>query len=130
MTLMESASSKKILVIDDDASVLHALGLFLEQEGYDVQTASGYNDQLKGIRPSQLPNLIVLDILLSDKNGCDIARELKAAKSTANVPIVMISAHPDGREMAMSAGADGFLAKPFDIDELLDTVARLANGKA
>lgn len=127
---MQGATSKKILVIDDDASVLHALGLFLEQEGYDVQTASGYNDQLKGANSSQLPNLIILDILLSDKNGCDIARELRANKATAKVPIAMISAHPDGHDMAMSAGADAFLAKPFDIDELLGTVAKLANGKA
>lgn len=122
-----NTKSKRILVIDDDASVLHALGLVLEAEGYDVTTAEGYDGRLKKVATADLPDLVVLDILLSNENGCAIARELKAADKTAAVPIVMISAHPDGQRMAKTAGADAYLAKPFDVDELLGTIDRLSS---
>lgn len=115
----------KVLVIDDDASVLHALGLFLKEEGYDVTTAEGYDGRLKGVKKSNLPDLIVLDILLSDENGCAIARGLKKDAATADIPIIMVSAHPGGQKMAEESGADAYLGKPFEIDHLLDTIDRL-----
>lgn len=112
-------------MIDDDVSILHALGMFLELEGYNVETAAGYDKKLDNVKVSDLPDLIVLDILLSDENGCEIAQRLKASKKTADVPIVMVSAHPDGRQMSKRAGADAYLPKPFDVDDLLSTFSRL-----
>lgn len=119
----------KVLVIDDDASVLHALGLFLSQEGYDVTTASKYRGKLKKVKKSDMPDLIILDILLSDENGCVIAKGLKQDKATADIPIIMISAHPDGRKMASAVDADAFLPKPFEVDDLLETIDRLGGGR-
>ncbi|MGH7239222.1 MAG: response regulator transcription factor [Candidatus Saccharimonadales bacterium] len=119
----------KILVIDDDASVLHALGLFLAQEGYAVTTASKYRGKLKKVKPSELPDLIILDILLSEENGCVIAKGLKHNNLTANIPIVMISAHPNGKQMAGEAGADAYLPKPFEVDDLLETIDRLGGSQ-
>lgn len=117
----------KILVIDDDASVLHALGMFLEQEGYDVVTAGGYDGRLARARRSDLPDLIILDILLSDENGCEVAKKLKSNDKTATIPIVMISAHPGGERMSAAAGADAYLAKPFEIEDLLESIERLGD---
>lgn len=119
-------TNMKILIIDDDAAILHALELFLKQEGYDVKAATGYRDYFKGLDKANFPDLIVLDILLSNENGYDIASHLKASKRTSSIPIVMISAHPDGADMAKAAGVEAYLAKPFDIDSLLGTIDRLA----
>lgn len=119
-------SAMKILIIDDDTAILHALELFLKQEGYNVEAATGYRSYFKGLDKADFPDLIVLDILLSRENGYEIAQKLKASKRTAAVPIVMISAHPDGRDMAKAAGAEAFLAKPFDMDSLLGTLDKLA----
>lgn len=116
----------KILVIDDDTAILHALKLFLQQEGYDVDAATRFKDYFKKLAVADFPDLIVLDILLSEENGCNIAKALKADDVTADIPIVMISAHPNGGEMAEKAGAEAFLAKPFEMDELLGTIDDLA----
>lgn len=119
-------NSVKILVIDDDTAILHALKLFLQQEGYNVEATTRFKDYFKKLKVSEHPDLIVLDILLSEENGCNIAKELKADSVTSDIPIVMISAHPNGDEMAEKAGAEAFLAKPFEMDELLDTIDELA----
>jgi DNA-binding response OmpR family regulator len=62
---------------------------------------------------------------LSDENGCAIARGLKKDAATADIPIIMVSAHPGGQKMAEESGADAYLGKPFEIDHLLDTIDRL-----
>jgi len=67
----------------------------------------------------------VLDILLSGKDGRAICRKLKSQADTRHIPIVMISAHPDAEQSVTAVGADAFVAKPFAIDELLNTVAAL-----
>lgn len=120
----------KILIIDDDAAVLHALGMFLEQEDYEVETADSYGGRLDKIKPENLPDIIILDILLSDENGTEIAKQLKANHKTADIPIVMISAHPHGKKMSLGAGADAFLSKPFDAEQLLSTLERFDSSVA
>lgn len=116
----------RILVVDDDAAILDALRLLLEDEGYLVQTtekaeyAESLHDENGG-----LPDLIILDVLLSGKDGREICRHLKAQSDTRHIPIVMISAHPDAERSSRDVGADAFIAKPFAISELLETLALL-----
>jgi two-component system alkaline phosphatase synthesis response regulator PhoP len=62
-------------------------------------------------------------MLLSGQDGRQIARRLKGQKATRHIPILMLSAQPNAEREALEAGADGFLAKPFDIDVLLATIA-------
>lgn len=73
------------------------------------------------------PRLIVMDMLLSGADGRDICRELKADPGTRDIPLMMISAHPDAEETCRQAGADDFLEKPFEIDVLLNKAALLVN---
>jgi DNA-binding response OmpR family regulator len=115
-----------VLVVDDDADILDALGMMLEDEGYAVKTAerADYAEALP--EPgAPLPDLIILDVLLSGKDGRTVCRKLKSGPETSRIPVLMISAHPGAGPSVMQVGADAFLAKPFSIDEILDTVAGL-----
>ncbi len=115
-----------LLIVDDDPSILDALRFLFEDEGYRVQT-SEKGDYAESLRDESggLPDLIVLDILLSGKDGRAICRMLKDQASTRHIPIVMISAYPDAHASAAAVGADAFVAKPFAIEEMLATVAAL-----
>ncbi|GCE17311.1 response regulator [Dictyobacter kobayashii] len=113
-----------ILVVDDDPDILDAVEFTLESEGYIVQTAVD-PAKLMPLLGEQHPALLVLDFLMSGVDGASITRQLKAHQATRSMPILMISAHPEAAQVAQECGADGFLAKPFDIDELLETVQQL-----
>src|SRR6266550_2894874 len=117
---------KKILIIEDDKSILDAVQMALEFEGYAVTTAEKgeYADKLMNGK-APLPDGILLDILLSGMDGRLICKTLKAHKKTEHIPIIMMSAHPGAEKSVDEAGADHFLPKPFAIDDLLQTVKRL-----
>ncbi len=70
-----------------------------------------------------MPHLLLLDVLLSGKDGREIVKDLKGQEETRAIPIIMFSAHPSAEETPRATGADDFLAKPFDIDVLLDKIA-------
>lgn len=118
---------KRILVVDDDPDILDALQLTLEDEGYAV-TATEKGEYAENLHDGNggLPDVIILDILLSGKDGRTICHHLKSQAETMHIPIIMISAHPNARDSAAAVGADAFLAKPWSIDELLALVAQFA----
>jgi len=115
----------KILIIDDETAILHALQIFLEQQGYGVETVAGYNNLFENTKSEDLPDIIIMDVLLSNEDGRVVAQELKSDPKTKHIPIVMISAHPGADKTTMRTGADAFLAKPFDASILLDIIQRL-----
>jgi DNA-binding response OmpR family regulator len=117
--------TKRILVVDDDPDILDALQLLLEFAGYEVKTTEKgeYAENLRDTNGG-LPDLIILDVLLSGKDGRLICQKLKSQEETKLIPIIMISAHPGAKQSVSAVGADDFVAKPFDADELLDTVAK------
>lgn len=118
------AAKKSIMVVDDDLDILEAISLMLEDAGYTVKTTNK-GDFVEHLDTHDLPAMIILDMLLSGSDGRDIAQQLKAQEATKQIPIVMLSAHPKAEQEAQLSGADDFLSKPFEIDELLEKVARL-----
>jgi DNA-binding response OmpR family regulator len=116
---------KKITVVDDDPDILDAFQMTLEDEGYEV-TATDKGDYIENLPATNenLPDLIILDVLLSGKDGRTICQRLKSQQGTRHIPIIMISAHPNAKQSVRDVGADNFLAKPFDVDELLTLVAK------
>jgi DNA-binding response OmpR family regulator len=116
-------SMKKIMVIDDDPGILEAIKAILESENYAV-LATDRMDQVMELKNGELPDLILLDLLLSGKDGREIAKALRGSEKTKNIPIVMLSAHPSAEDASKEGGADEFLAKPFDMDELLKVVKK------
>ena len=113
---------KRILVVDDEPDILEFLQIILEEEGYMVAT-SDKGEYLEQLHNGGLPHLILVDVLLSGKDGREIVKYLKSQQETKHIPIIMFSAHPSAEETARQAGADGFLAKPFNIDDLLAKIA-------
>lgn len=111
-----------ILVADDDAAILDAIKLILEEEGYKVNTTEDGESIYK--MNGNFPDLMLLDIWMSGENGTDICKYLKSNQRTKNIPIIMISANRDALEMANKAGADDFVAKPFEIDTLVNCIKK------
>jgi two-component system, OmpR family, KDP operon response regulator KdpE len=106
-----------VLVVDDEPQILRALQTNLRGAGYDVTTAATAEAALASaaIRP---PEAVILDLILPDRSGTDVARELRTWTS---VPILVLSAVGDEREKvaALDAGADDYVTKPFGVEELL-----------
>lgn len=112
---------KRILVVDDDLAILEVIKIILDEKGYEVATATDSVSLYDEIKDKK-PDLILLDIWMSGQDGQEITKFLKANGDTCNIPIVMISANNEGLKMAKDSGADDFLAKPFDIEDLLSKV--------
>ncbi|MEO1667628.1 MAG: response regulator [Chloroflexota bacterium] len=113
----------KILVIDDEELTLEMLSTFLRISGHEalpaLDSAAGW-----AILNSDDPEAILLDIQLPDKNGLVMCRELRENPETADLPIIMISAHaPPLIQEAMEAGATTYLAKPINLQTLQTTIA-------
>ncbi len=117
-----------ILLIDDDPDTCIMLKAILHAAGYAVQYSSAINELMQ-ILDSITPRLILMDMLLAGKDGTAVCRSLKANPKTKDILIVMMSAHPDAESLCKEAGADGFLAKPFDIDQLLGKLKTVAGDR-
>lgn len=113
-------SKKKILIADDDIGILDALSLFLEEEGYEVETTSDGKDILNF--QHGYPDLLLLDIWMSGWSGRDICLALKRQEATRHLPIILVSASTEAKRIADEAGADDFIAKPFDLDDMLERI--------
>lgn len=113
----------KVLVADDDEGIVESVSLILKDEGYKVVTIMQGDQVAKKVAEFK-PDILLLDILMSGYDGRDICRHLKADEKTRSLPVIMFSAHPQARGEADICGADAFLPKPFEIDELLELVKR------
>jgi two-component system alkaline phosphatase synthesis response regulator PhoP len=116
------SSQKKILVIDDEGDFLKLARTRLEASGYKVLTLDS-GDRAMELTKREKPDLILLDIVMPGKSGCDVCRELKADKDTGSIPIVVFTAHYLEEEYVKTnseeIGADDYILKPFDAQMLL-----------
>jgi DNA-binding response OmpR family regulator len=119
-------NSKKILVIDDDAGIRDVINLVLSDAGYEVIELDNGHYVLETVLTIQ-PDLILLDIMLGDKDGRDICKSLKDNPDTSRIPIIMISASHGVHTVHESCNANDYIAKPFDIDDLLNGVSKHSN---
>jgi DNA-binding response OmpR family regulator len=117
------SKQKKILVVDDEPDILEFLQDLLEGEGYTV-SITDKAEYVEKLETGGLPDLILIDILLSGKDGRKIVKHLKSQEATRHVPVIMFSAHPSAEETVKVAGADDFVAKPFELDEVLAKIAK------
>lgn len=113
---------KTILIADDDEGILDATSAILEFEGYHVQSTLDGASVLRW--EGVLPDLLLLDIWMSGTDGTDVCRQLKNTEETKHLPVIMISASRDIEQYARDAGADDFLAKPYEMKDLLEKVKR------
>jgi DNA-binding response OmpR family regulator len=114
----------KILVADDDPAILDCLQMFLTAEGYQVDCLADAAQITTNYSRSNLPDLILLDIWMSGSSGKEVCLRLKKHRLFKKVPILLVSAHQDTAKIAQEIGADGYLLKPFDINELRSLVKK------
>ena len=115
-------SKHRILVADDDPAILDALKMMLEISDYEVETIAN-GAVISNIKQSR-PQLLLLDIWMSGTDGREICKEMKARKETRNIPVIMISASRDVEKSTKEAGANDFLAKPFEMTDLLNKIEK------
>ena len=125
----EPAAPKFILMIEDNCDHAEPVIRLLELNGFMAECASSGEDGLKRIEEVS-PDLILLDFTLPDMSGADVGKALRSGSHTADVPIVMGSGMPEWGVRESFADFDGFLAKPFDPEDLLTVVAKLIDQAA
>ena len=120
----------RILVVDDEADLVTVLKLGLEHEGFDVIDAGDGELGLKRAREDR-PDLMILDLMLPKLDGYKVCRSLKFDERYKNLPIFILSARPgeQDRRLALEMGADLFIAKPYDMKDLVGKIReRLTRG--
>jgi DNA-binding response OmpR family regulator len=112
-------SKGRILVVEDDFDISNMLRIYFSAQGYEVQVAPRGGEALSMTR-KQLPNLIMLDIMLPDMNGYDVCRELRTTTRTSHIPIIFLTQRDERSDkiQGLELGADDYVTKPFDIEEL------------
>lgn len=110
-----------VLVVDDDTSILDTVSSILSGEGYDVVSAASGKEALEAVARKQ-PVVILLDMRMPVMDGWAVARALRS--QGISVPIVVMTAADSAKRWADEVGAEGYLAKPFGLDELLMAVER------
>ncbi|PMQ01601.1 MAG: DNA-binding response regulator [Dictyoglomus sp. NZ13-RE01] len=108
---------KKILLVEDDKGIVNSLSLLLTKEGYQVETAYTGNEALQKFRSFE-PDLILLDLLLPEKDGWEVCKEIR---QVSDVPIIMLTAKDEevDKVIGLKLGADDYITKPFGAKELL-----------
>lgn len=116
----------RIYVIDDDEQLLRMVGLMLERGGHTTTLISDPVEGLEQVKTGK-PDLLVLDVMMPDMSGHDIARQIRAAKGLETLPILILTARSQevDRATALKSGADDYLSKPVTSQELIERVDRL-----
>jgi DNA-binding response OmpR family regulator len=116
---------QKILIAEDDPSIQKLYSIVLKKAGYDVEISPDGRTLYETLK--RLPSLFILDKQLAGYNGLDVCRYLKSKETTRDIPVIMISATPDIGSLAVKAGAEDFLEKPFSAKILLGKIQKWIN---
>ncbi|MFF9963697.1 response regulator transcription factor [Pedobacter suwonensis] len=118
-------AKKNILVIEDNHAILDVITLILESEAFNVEGLNKGADFINHVQEFN-PDIIIMDIMLPDVDGRVLLKELKNSEATKDIPVLMISARYNASNYALDGvEADDFMAKPFNIDELMDKIYAL-----
>jgi len=113
----------KILICDDEQEILDITRLILEDSGHKVLATVNSNTVASLVEKEQ-PDVLLIDLWMPGMSGDQVVRQLRKNESLSHIPIIVISASKEGKEIAYAAGADDFLEKPYDIDALVAIVEK------
>lgn len=113
--------SDTVLIVEEERELMSTLQSNLQSEGYQTQCAASGNRALEIVSNNSIPNLVLLDLMLSDLSGLELCRRLRSLENTKDVPLVMLGAKDDeiDRVVGFEVGADDYLVKPFSFRELV-----------
>ncbi len=120
----EGDVKKKVLIVDDEAPFVDTLRVRLEYEGYEVISADNGEDGLQKAKENPLLDIIITDVMMPKMNGYQLCRELKKNEGTKNIPVIMATAKAQDSDKlwGKETGADAYITKPFEFDDLLNKV--------
>ncbi len=121
MSALNHHAHPVVLVVDDDPDILEALSEILEAEGFQIRRARHGKEALERLEPEP-PQLILLDLMMPVMDGWEFAQQLRLRSPLQDIPIIVLSADRNVGTKAREIGAVGHLAKPFELNELLNLV--------
>ena len=119
--------SKKVLIVDDSQAEVHLMQSMLQQGGFHSVGISD-STKIEEAIDDERPNVILLDVVMPRRNGFQACRDLKSQLPYSNIPVILVTSKitPSDRYWGEQQGANGYVAKPFTPDELLNAVKRFA----
>ncbi len=127
-----NANLKCILCIEDEPEMIDLMRLILGRRGFEVKGAAGGVEGLKMIR-QELPDLVLLDLMMPDMDGWEVYQQMKADENTKNIPVIVVTAKAQSIDKVLGlhiAKVDDYLAKPFSPQDLLSSVERVLKSKS
>jgi DNA-binding response OmpR family regulator len=123
---MSTATSKKVLIVDDEPDILQLVKLYLEKEGYRTVTATTGTAALKLVKDER-PDLVILDLMLPELDGLEVCKRIRATPETSLLPVLMLTAKAEESDtvIGLELGADDYVTKPFSPKALIARVKAL-----
>lgn len=120
-------SNKKIVYIEDEQEMIDLVSLILSRKGYDIIGANGGREGLETVR-QELPDLVLLDLMMPDLDGWDVYQQLKAEENTKDIPVIVITAKAQSIDKVLGlhiAKVDDYISKPFSPQDLVKSIERV-----
>ncbi len=127
----EHGSAKRVLCIEDEPEMIDLIRLILGRRGYSVSGAAGGKAGLQAVR-DELPDLVLLDLMMPDMDGWEVYQQMKAGESTRHIPVIVVTAKAQSIDKVLGlhiAKVDDYIAKPFSPQELLNSVEKVLSEK-
>lgn len=121
-------AKQKIMVVEDEESLLKLESILLTSRGYEVCSVSNGKDALEQLEKEK-PDLVLLDVMLPEMDGFEVCRQIKANPATCHIPVIMLTARKGREDMAMGeqVKADWYITKPFKSAMVIETIQRFLN---
>ncbi len=118
--------NRRVLIVEDEPNIANAIRYLLDREGFDVEVES---DGAKAVARSAAADIVILDVMLPNRSGFDVLKDLRAGSANAGVPVLMLTARGQARDRqtAEELGVTRFMTKPFSNTDLVDAVKDLVS---
>jgi two-component system, OmpR family, response regulator VicR len=120
-------SKRRVVYIEDEQEMIDLVRLILNRKGYEISGANGGHEGLDTVR-KELPDLVLLDLMMPDMDGWDVYQQMKADEATKNIPVIVVTAKAQSIDKVLGlhiAKVDDYISKPFSPQELVDSVEKV-----
>ena len=128
---MNDTNTKQILCIEDEPEMIDLIRLILGRRGFEVVGAAGGKEGLEKVR-QQLPDLVLLDLMMPDMDGWEVYQQMKADEKTKDIPVIVVTAKAQSIDKVLGlhiAKVDDYIAKPFSPQDLMNSVEKVLGAK-
>jgi len=128
---MDEKVAKRILCIEDEPEMIDLIRLILGRRGFEVLGAAGGTAGIKAVR-EQLPDLVLLDLMMPDMDGWEVYQQMKADETTRNIPVIVVTAKAQNIDKVLGlhiAKVDDYISKPFSPQDLMNSVEKVISQK-